>query len=1027
MNVPAEEHPTPHLPDDGSYARGKIIQDPARRYEIGGEVGSGGMGVIRLIYDKDIRRYVAMKVMTYEGEPTPGQLERFIEEAQIMGQLEHPAIVPIHELGVTGAGEAYFTMKMVRGMTLRDMSLEDFTFSELMGTFLKICDAIAFAHAKGVIHRDIKPGNIMVGEYGEVLVMDWGLAKTRGAKDALDEVVTTIRSGDDATKTLEGSVAGTPAYIPPEQAKGRTRDIDERSDIYALGAVLYEMLTLRPPFAGEDSAEMLAKAIRGNPEPPVTAAPDRHVPRELSAVCMKAMKYSRQDRYQTVKEFSADIRLFLEGRAVSAKEDTFAEAVVKMVRRNKQVSVAIAVAALLLVAVGAVSVYNIREERDRAVAAGEAEAEQKERAEYALYVSTIALAQENALDGSLAQAKDLLSLCPPRLRGWEWGRVKREMHQEFLSLDVGGGAVEGTAFSPDGTLVASGGSAGIVRIWHADTGREKAALKGHAGKVFGVAFSPDGKRLASGGFDHTVRIWDVETGRQLAAYDALGMSVHYLAFSPDGRKLAVAQGKGGKMLDSQTGKELWEFKGTFSVAFSPDGRTLALTNQAGEVKLCDGESGKERAMLKEYGRAVYSAVYSPDGKVIAIGGGDGSVVFCDAKTRRRIGRMKVASRAVHRVSFHPDGARVAAASGEDAIGIWDVRTEESITVLRGHGDEVTWVAYNRDGSRLVSSSADGTVKIWDPAAGQDTRVLRGHDTWVPSVAYSPDGTRLASAGSQDRTIRIWDARTGAQLRVLEGHQDHVNSVSFSRDGGRIASASGDRTVRIWDLRTGGELRALTGHEGFVLFVSYSPDGTRLASAGRDGSIRIWDAAGGAELLKLPGHANGTVSLDFSPDGTRLVSGGDDSAVRVWDTTTGRQVWAREELEDFVHAVAYSRDGAFVTAAVKERIRSWDTVDWRPYVTMRGHGGRVYGLALNPDGTRLASASKDGTVKIWDTATGRELLTLEGHIHRVLSVAFSPDGTTLASSSADKTIRIWLTDTVPLSRAAAPVPGVLRNW
>jgi serine/threonine protein kinase len=360
------------------------------RYQISNEIGRGGMGVILRVVDRTLNRPVAMKVILKEKNET--HRLRFIEEAQITGQLEHPGIVPVHDIGIDPRGNLFFTMKLVNGVSLAEVfrllrtgdlaAARDYTLIRLLGILVDMSHAVAFAHHRGVIHRDLKPDNVMVGRYGEVQVMDWGLAKVvehRNTPDAggppqapmsvptaVDREPPIASSRDDAMKTLFGTIVGTPAYMPPEQASGDPSAISYSSDIYSLGAVLYEVLTLTPPARGDSTADIVACVLSGDIDAPDRRAPARSIPGELSAIAMKALRTDPQRRYSSVEEFRADIELFLEGRAVSAKTDTPWETVSKLVRRNRGASAAIVIAGAVIIAVVATAFAMTLDDRRRA-------------------------------------------------------------------------------------------------------------------------------------------------------------------------------------------------------------------------------------------------------------------------------------------------------------------------------------------------------------------------------------------------------------------------------------------------------------------------------------------------------------------------------------------------------------------------------------------------------------------------------------------------------------------------------------
>jgi WD40 repeat protein len=991
-------------------------------FEIEDELGAGGMGVVYRARQISLPRLVALKMLKDEAFARPEERALFRREAEAVARLGHPNIVQIYAFG-EHEGHPYIALEFVDGSSLhRRLNGKPLAQREAAALLETLARAMHAAHQQQVVHRDLKPENVLLTVDGTPKITDFGLAKR------LDTAQSLIGSG---------ALVGTPPYMAPEQARGQSRAVGPATDVYALGAMLYEALTGRPPFQAATLLETLEQVI--NRDPVAVRQLQPQVARDLETICHKCLEKDPARRYHRTADLAEDLGCFLAGKPLlHARPVGKLERARKWCRRNPALAALLvvsgaALAALLILVVGLffytelqAAYQNANEERQRAEGAGRREATARASAEALRDAIALERAHSAWRENDLVRADQLLQQCAPERRRWEWRYLHRLCHTDLFTCRHTI-AVSSVAFSPDGKYLASAGGPntfllnpdkpGELKVWDAESGKEVFSLDEPAGPVWSVAFSPD----------------DPSGARRLATAGVAGVKVW--AFRPDDPLRARRL----QRLFSLAGRTT----GVSTVCFSPDGIWLATAGAAGEgleqffpgksgeVKLWDAQSGKEVLSFQGHTDLISSICFSPDGKYLAGAGGalDHTVKVWETKSGRLIHSLKGHTSMVAGVSWSPRGNRLASAGHDRTVAVWDVDKEKQVLSVKGQRLPIYSVCFSPDGTRLaggsgnalLSGSSPGEVKVWDAGTGREILSFKGHTGSVTSVRFSPDGKRLASA-SDDKTVKLWPANKGQESLVLQGHTLPVRCVAFSPDGKRLASA-GDAggplfagkpgEVKVWDLETARELCSLQGHTREVSTVCFSPQpgsgrtGQRLASANTDGTVRLWEADTGKERRTLRGHSGKVTSVCFSPDGKRLASSGEDKTVKVWETDKEEAIFTLPGHTEGVRWVAFSPDGKrLASAGEDETVRVWDAQTGKEVLTLKGHTGTVTSVCFSPDGKRLATASADqfnadrpGEVKVWDAQTGAEVLSLKGHSEPVSSVCFSPDGTRLASVSA----------------------------
>jgi len=742
------------------------------RYHILEQLGQGGMATVYKAYDTRLEREVAIKVIRKEAFP-PEQLDRILKrferEALSLARMSHPNIVKVHDFGENN-GSPYLVMEYLPGGTLKQLMGMPMPFAQAVGLLLPIARALDYSHRREILHRDVKPSNILLNEEGDPLLSDFGVAKI-------------LEEGTGNTLTGTGVGLGTPEYMAPEQWIGKAVPA---SDLYSLGVVFYELVTGHKPYTADTPAAVLLKQASDPLPRPKQFIPD--LPDEVERVIFKALAKKLEDRYENMAAFAAALeglvhvqpvtapfpqppvpttsrkdpepeRTPLQEQVLPAEPETVDIQAFQIdekytIRKGRQSRklwpVFLSVGALFLIAAVIINKLNT------GVPAFHTNSTASSTVEERVVTETPV-----ELTPTKTPVKVTLTALPLEVAVTQTLVYKLGVPEILYTLTGHTDHVSSVAFSPDGSILASGSSDNTIILWDAGSGEKLHTLVGHPGDVLNVAFSPDGNTLASGSRDWMGILWDVKSGEKL------------------------------RNLVGHTGD-------VFLVAFSPNGSIIASGSDDNTIILWDAKSGEKLHTLTGNTSGLDSVAFFPDGSTLASGSYDGTVILWDVKSGEKLRTLSGHQGNVLNIALSPDNSTFASSSFDGTIILWDAKSGDKLHTLTGHTMTVTSTAFSPDGSTLASGSWDDTVMLWDAKSGEKLHILTGHQGDVLNVAFSPDGSILAS-GSGDKTIILWDAKSGEKLHTLTGHISIVDSITFSPDGSTLASQSWDGTIILWDL------------------------------------------------------------------------------------------------------------------------------------------------------------------------------------------------------------------------------------
>jgi WD40 repeat protein/tetratricopeptide (TPR) repeat protein len=925
-------------------------------YEMLGELGRGGMGVVYKARQVGLNRVVALKMILAGPHAGGPALARFRAEAAAIAQLQHPNIVQVYEIGEHD-GRPFFSLEMVEGGSLAQRIAGTPQPPSAAAQLVEVvARAIHLAHEAGIVHRDLKPANILLQpdarpqvqsnssrslsrslrsgstEYGTPKVSDFGLAKHAGSAHA--------------GMTHTGSIMGTPSYMSPEQAMGNAKAIGPPTDVYALGAILYELLTGRPPFRADSPLNTVMAVVKGEPVPPSRLQPK--LPRDLETITLKCLEKPPAKRYPSALHLADDLQRFIDGLPITARPAGAGERLVKWAMRRPTLAALVATVILALTALIAGGIWAYAAVTHRAADAERAHADAAAAVEVGRQ-RLVRLSVANGsrqldsgdLLGSLLWFADALRLDQdePAATAVHRKRIGAvlEMCPRLHQAWVHEGPVNCVAFSPDGRFVLTGGADGIARLWDATTGKPASVPLEHGGPVTFAPISPDGRQALTGGPDGYTHLWDLATGRRVGTFG------------------------GGAALSG--------------VLFHPDGRRIVLAARAGGLRFWNCETGQQASSILPNDGMIETLSFSPDGKILVVAGEGGTVRFWDTATYAAAAPTLKLPAAVHSICVSPDGRRVATACADGSAQVWDVHSGDALLARPlQHRGSVNKVAFSPDGKWLVTAANDKSAQVWDLSNGVRIGPPMTHGSKVTDVSFSPDGRWVATL-SDDNTARVWDAASSQPVSPVLRHIGTPTALTFSPDGRGVLTASQDRLARFWVLRAPAAPPKTAARMVQTSAKSAtSPDGRLIVTFGGEPYARVRSAAD-HEPVSPPLRHNGPVTAAlFSPDSTWVLTAGADGVVQAWDAETGKARWeAPPRHASKVYAVTISPNGTRVATAGDDNT-AWlvDAATGKPTVTPIRHDGGIFHVAFGAAGDTLFTASLDGSSRVWDVTTGEPL-------------------------------------------------------
>jgi len=999
------------------------------RYKLRHLLGTGGMGAVWLAEQtKPVSRRVALKLIRADVS-SKSKIARFEAERQAIAIMDHPNIAKIHDAGTTPGGNPYFVMELVKGIPMSEFcDRKKLTINRRLELMLPVLSAVQHAHQKAIIHRDLKHSNVLVSSAEEPTpkVIDFGLAKALGHNQTLT---------DKTMFTELGAVVGTLQYMSPEQASDENVDIDTRADVYALGVMIYKLLTGTTPFVRKGMTEksvvgMLEKIRSVDPPKPsarLAEAPDelgqlahvrgttserliQEVAGDLDWIVMKALDKDRRLRYDSASALATEIKRYLNDETVIARPPSGFYIAKKFVRRNKGLVTSIAaMISLLLAGIIGTTLTSIwaLDETARAT-------ELSEQAKAAASDAQTAMREAQVSESKHAklQARQAVELHAYRMKQawsdwqrssvesawqklddtddlWETRFLRTQFNSSKNTLHGHTGTVSTVDASKDGKYYASASIYNCAIVWNATDGSK--VFEWHPDDdATCIRFSPDSSLVGCSTKSNTIAFWSLATGNLVKTLGPFETDVTSFDFCDNMTTLVVGHRFGTNSAREKRGK------GRLFLEANPNAPLLQV------VSFADGKLIEE---LKGHSGSVTGVNCSDEGNLIVSSSEDSSVKIWTRKKGRftETGMLPHAT-PVQNVALSPAADFVATGLNENIACLWNLKEQKLIRTM-SHDGAVTGVAFSNDGTKLATASDDRTATIWDIETGEQVVDCLGHFGELRSVVFSNDSSEVITV-SKDSTVRVWNSTQRRSSITSKPHAEIIWDLSIFADQKQAVSVSQDGSICITNLATGIPDVQIEPIDCEFLSVATSPTLPIFATGSSDFKVRIWDRKTGSLLKEIVAHEHDIWSVHFSPDGKQLISACANGKVHIWDTLNWQSVAILNHPLG-VTSAQYSHDGRHILTGCDDTlIRIWNAETHQLVSKLKGHDFEIWRAIYSPDDSLIASSGYNGEVFVWDASTGEQIHKLKGHRVEVAGLAFAENGSRLFSASDDGTIKIW---------------------